>query len=79
MDKRATYNFPLFRSAVEHLGGRPATARALGCSDVALVYLFSGRNGLSKDMAVKLEQATQRRFLAADLLGLTPRGDYAPH
>lgn len=78
MDKRATYNFPLFKSAVDHLGGRPATARALGCSDVALVYLFSGRNGLSKDMAVKLEQCTQRRFLAADLLGLTPRGDYAP-
>ena len=78
MDKRASFNFPLFSTAVEHLGGRAATARQLGVTQVALTHIFMGRNRLSKDMAVRLERLTQRRFLAADLLGLTTRGDHVP-
>ena len=79
MDKRSDFNFPLFSTAIQSLGGRAETARQLGVTQVALTHIFTGRNGLSRDMAVRLEQLTQRRFLAADLLGLTPRGDHVPN
>ena len=77
MDKRATYNFPLLGVAIDHLGGRTAAARKLGCSRQAVTHLFTGRNGLSTGMARGIEKQTARRYLAADLLGLTTTPDKA--
>lgn len=71
-DKRSTYNFPLFCAAVQHLGGRMRASEKLGVTNVAITHLYTGRNRLSQAMAMRLEQLTGGRFLAADLLGLTP-------
>lgn len=77
MDKRATYNFPLLVGAIAHLGGRSPAARKLGCTRQAMTHLFTGRNGLSRDMACGIEKQTEGRYLAADLLGLTTSNDKA--
>lgn len=77
MDKRATFNFPLLCVAIEHLGGRSAAARKMGRTRQAITHLFTGRNGLSHEMALAIERETGRRYLAADLLGLTTTTDKA--
>ena len=78
MDKRATYNFPLLCVAIDHLGGRSATARKTGRTCQAITHLYTGRNGLSRTFALALEKETARQFRAADLLGLTTSADRLP-
>ena len=76
MDKRATYNFPLLCVAIDHLGGRAATARRTGRTGQSITHLYTGRNGLSQAFALAIEKETGRKFRAADLLGLTTSADH---
>lgn len=69
-DKRHRFNFPLFQAAIRFLGGPAAAASRVGYERQAVYQITGGRNGLSRQFAERLEEATNGRYRAADLLGL---------
>lgn len=61
----------LYNEAIEHLGKPRKAAKSLGVSYALLYLIASGRKQLTLRVAKEIERATEGRYRAADLLGLT--------
>jgi len=62
-----------FRAYVDSLGSQAAAGRQLDRSRAAICRIYSGKGNLTLNLARRIEEQTNGKFRAADLLGMGDR------
>ena len=57
---------------IKHVGGVTVAATGIGCAKITLWSVLSGRRGVGKDVAEKLESASAGKLKYGDMLRIKP-------